>query len=300
MFISSETLDKFILTLKDLNEIIEKRAKLNLLDDAVIAENFYRDLMNSMFGWNLENLNIEQSNFEAIDLIDNKKKIVVQVSCTCKNEKIHDTISKGGLSKEKYKGYSLYFVFIGKQNSNVKNGKYKNSSQLTFNAKDNIFLTEDLIKVFHSLNPNCQFEVLKIIQSYLGQEATLKSNLSKKEISEKILEILDENSEISFKYGPHSKVALTSPMSESSYKIWGEQKKKIFQNNKEILNLYSKYQSLFSRYEKLLFNKFKSNVESFERNDRQRLDANAYHSFPKEFPKMLESIIYDEGVKENG
>jgi hypothetical protein len=300
IFRTSENINGFIIALRDLNEIVEKRAKLNLLDSAVLAEYFYKEILNSLFTWELENLNIEQSNFEAIDLIDNKNKVVVQVSCTCENKKVHETISKNELSKENYKGYTLYFVFIGKQNSNIKKGKYKNSSQLTFNAKNNIFLTEDLIMIFQSLNPNCQFEILKIIQSYLSKETTLIDNLSKKEISEKILEILDENSEIFFKYGPHSKVALTSPMSESSYKIWGEQKKKILQNNKEILNLYSKYQSLFSRYEKLLFNKFKSNVESFERNDRQRLDANAYHSFPKEFPKMLESIIYDEGAKENG
>lgn len=300
IFRISENIDGFIIALRDLNEIIEKRAKLNLLDNAVLAESFYKEILNCLFLWELENLNIEHSNFEAIDLIDKKNKVVVQVSCTCENKKVHNTISKNELSKASYKGYTLYFIFVGKQNSNVKKGKYNNSSQLTFNAENNIFLTEDLIKVFQALKPNCQIEVLKIIHSYLSKETTLINNLSKKEVSEKILEILDENGEIFFKYGPYSKVALTSSMSESSYKIWNEKKQEIIGNNKEILNLYNKYQSLFDRDEKALFNKFKSNVESFEYNYRQRLDPGVYHSFPEDFPKMLESIVNNKGVNKNG
>ncbi|AVM70926.1 hypothetical protein CO204_02120 [Streptococcus mutans] len=300
LFETSDNINQFIRTLRDLNEIIEKRAKLNLLDNAVLAESFYKEILNALFSWKLENLNIEQSNFEAIDLIDDKNKIVVQISCTCENQKVHSTISKDELTKKDYKEYVLYFVFIGKQNSKIKNGKYNNTSQMNFNPKKNIFLTEDLIKKFQDLTPNSQRKVLDIIQNYLSNEKSGENILSKREISERILEILDENSEIFFKYGPHSKVASTSPMSESSYKIWNKQKQKIIENNKDILNLYSKHQSFFSRKEKLLFNKFKSNVESFECNDKQRLDSNVYESFPEDFPKMLESIIKNQGVNLNG
>ncbi len=121
---TSDNIDEFILALRDLNEIIEKRAKLNLLDDAVLAESFYKEILNKLFSWELKNLNITQSNFEAIDLIDKSNNILVQVSCTCENRKIHSTISKKELSKEDYKGFELYFVFVGKQNSNVKKCKY--------------------------------------------------------------------------------------------------------------------------------------------------------------------------------
>ncbi|MFC2628710.1 MAG: SMEK domain-containing protein, partial [Streptococcus mutans] len=92
LFETSDNINQFIRTLRDLNEIIEKRAKLNLLDNAVLAESFYKEILNALFSWKLENLNIEQSNFEAIDLIDDKNKIVVQISCTCENQKVHGTI----------------------------------------------------------------------------------------------------------------------------------------------------------------------------------------------------------------
>ena len=121
---TSDNIDEFILALRDLNEIIEKRAKINLLDYAVLSESFYKEILNILFSWELKNLNIEQSNFEAIDLIDSNKRVVVQVSCTCENQKIHSTISKKELLKDDYKGFELYFIFVGKQNSNVKKGKY--------------------------------------------------------------------------------------------------------------------------------------------------------------------------------
>ena len=46
---TSDNIDEFIVALKDLNEIIEKRAKLNLLDKAVLAESFYKEILNKLF-----------------------------------------------------------------------------------------------------------------------------------------------------------------------------------------------------------------------------------------------------------
>ena len=294
---TSDNIDEFILVLRDLNEIIEKRAKINLLDNAVLAESFYKEILNSLFSWELRNLNIEQSNFEAIDLIDSNNKVVVQVSCTCENQKIRSTISKKELSKEDYKGFELYFVFVGKQNSNVKKGKYNCIPQLSFNPNTNILLTDDLIKYYKDLNPNAQDKILNIIRSYLTKENKVNNSISKIEISEIILEILDENSQIFYKYGPKSDVALNSPMSESSFKIWSEAKIKIIKNNKKILDIYHKHKLIFTRKEKLLFHKFELNVKSFEQNNKERLDSNAYEPFPEEFPKMLESIVSNQGVK---
>jgi hypothetical protein len=291
MFKTSNYLDDFIISLKNLNEIVEKRAKLNLLDSAVLAESFYKELLNKLFSWRLDNLNITRSNFEAIDLIDKTNKVIIQVSCTCENKKIRNTLSKNELKKEEYKDFSLYFLFIGNQNKNVKKAKYTTAGQLIFNAKQNIFLTEDIIKVFQYSSPDMQSKVIEIIQQYLFDENNINNAVSKKDLSRVILEKLDENSEIFFKYGPHSQLAMKSPYSKSSYQIWEKKKKEIIANNNIIIELYNKDQQLFERDEKNLFNKFKLNAESFEQNNKKRLDSNAYESFPKEFPRMLESII---------
>lgn len=288
---TSDNIDGFILALRDLNEIIEKRAKLNLLDNAVLAESFYKEILNKLFSWELKNLNIAHANFEAIDLIDKSNNILVQVSCTCENQKIRSTISKKELLKDDYKGFEIYFVFVGKQNSNVKKGKYNCISQLSFNPSTHILLTDDLIKCYQDLNPNVQDEILNITRSYLTKENKVNNSISKIKISEMILEILDENRQIFYKYGPKSDVALNSPMSEASFKKWCECKMKIIENNKKILNIYQEYKLFFCRKEKLLFHKFELNVTSFEQNNKARLDSNLYEPFPEEFPKMLERIV---------
>ena len=50
--------------------IVELRGKINILDYHLHSENFYRDLLNKLYTWNLENLNSQIRNIEAIDLVD--------------------------------------------------------------------------------------------------------------------------------------------------------------------------------------------------------------------------------------
>ena len=38
---------------------VERRGKLNILDLHLHSENFYRDFLNLLYGWNLENQNTE-------------------------------------------------------------------------------------------------------------------------------------------------------------------------------------------------------------------------------------------------
>ena len=88
-----------------------------------------------------------------------------------------------------------------------------------------------------------------------------------------------------------SDVALNSPMSEASFKIWCESKMKIIDNNKKILNIYRQHKFLFSRKEKLLFHKFELNVTSFEQNNEERLDSNAYEPFQKNFLRCWKRLL---------
>lgn len=89
---------------------IKNRGKINLLDLNIYSETFFAELMNYLLGYNLENINAIKQNAEGIDLIDNKNKIIVQVSATCSKQKI-----EGSLSKKIYKdylGFSFKFVAI--------------------------------------------------------------------------------------------------------------------------------------------------------------------------------------------
>ncbi len=58
---------------------VEVNNRLNLTDINIHSENFYRDLLNLAFGYNLVNINIIDANAAAIDLGDEKNRFAIQV-----------------------------------------------------------------------------------------------------------------------------------------------------------------------------------------------------------------------------
>ncbi|MBF2023396.1 SMEK domain-containing protein, partial [Flavobacterium psychrophilum] len=87
---------------------INQKGKLNILDLHNHSENFYSYFLSKVFGWELVNLNPIQQNIEAIDLIDHKNKIVLQVSATNTKQKLESSLSKKIISK--YSSYTFKFV----------------------------------------------------------------------------------------------------------------------------------------------------------------------------------------------
>ena len=89
---------------------IKDSGKLNLLDTNVHAENFYRDLLNLIYSWQLQNMNQWNQNASGGDLWYDDGKIVIQVSSTARKDKIQSSIDK--LSAEQFAGYRFKFLRI--------------------------------------------------------------------------------------------------------------------------------------------------------------------------------------------
>ncbi len=87
----------------------KSRGRLNLLDLNIHSENFFRDLLNLIYDYDLENLNNFKSNAEGVDLIDNTNKVIFQVTTTATTTKINSSIEK--LTKV-YQSYNLKFMII--------------------------------------------------------------------------------------------------------------------------------------------------------------------------------------------
>lgn len=66
--------------------------KVNLTDANVRAEDFVANLLNSLFGWELKNVNDSVANYPCIDLIDYSLRCGVQVTAERGSEKIGSTI----------------------------------------------------------------------------------------------------------------------------------------------------------------------------------------------------------------
>ena len=96
---------------------VELLSNLNLQDNNVHAENFFRDLINLALGYDLKNINIVSKNAMAIDLGDEVERIAIQVTSTSDLAKIrhtHDGFVKRGLDS-KYD--RLVVLIIGEKKS---------------------------------------------------------------------------------------------------------------------------------------------------------------------------------------
>lgn len=159
--------EKFIDKLTTFNQKIVSLGKSNILSNHIYSENFFRDLLNEIYDYSLKNQNRIDKNAQAFDLIDNENKIIIQVSSTCTKQKIENTLAKEIIKSKKQENYRVKFMFIGKQNENIKNKTYVNPYNISFDPKNDVLLTNDLSEDFLDKSINKQQEILDIIEQEL-------------------------------------------------------------------------------------------------------------------------------------
>ena len=85
-----------------LSRYVEGLNTIHYFDINTSSEDFFKGLLNRIYGYELENINIIDMNSCAIDLGDKKNKIAIQVTSNKKSEKIKKK-KKKFLEKELYK-----------------------------------------------------------------------------------------------------------------------------------------------------------------------------------------------------
>lgn len=151
---------------------IECEGKLNILDLHIHAENFYRDFLSILFDWNLENLNSENQNVEAIDLIDETNKCICQVSATGTKTKINNSLAK--IDSTKYNGYTFKFVSIARSTKSLKNKTYQVPSNIRFNPREDIYD----ISYFLRTIKDCRIEKIETIYRFIQKELGENNGIS--------------------------------------------------------------------------------------------------------------------------
>lgn len=91
------------------------RSKLGLIDLNRHAEDFFKEVLNRLYGWSLVNLNEERSNAPGLDLGDESRGIGVQVTSVGTSKKVNDTLARA----TKQNAYSKIRVLMiaGRQRS---------------------------------------------------------------------------------------------------------------------------------------------------------------------------------------
>jgi len=169
---------------------IESRGKLNILDLHLHSESFYLHFFNLLFSWKLENLNAVKQNVPAIDLIENNKNIVIQVSATATKNKIESALTKDLTA---YANYGFRFISISKDAAHLRGLKYKNPHGLNFDPADDIYDVPTVLKIIFGWTAPQQKIAYDFIKAELGTEvsalkietnlATIANILAKEDLS---------------------------------------------------------------------------------------------------------------------
>lgn len=149
---------------------IELRSKKNILDLNLHSENFYLNLFNKLYGWQLQNMNETKQNAEAIDLIDNSNKIVIQVSSTATKQKIDSALTK---DLSAYTSYSFKFISISKPADGLRSKTFDNQHHLGFIPNTDLYDIQSILNDVGALEIEQQKYIYDFIKSELGSDIDL-------------------------------------------------------------------------------------------------------------------------------
>jgi len=159
-------LEKIISLLSHLQLCVKNSNSISLTDINIIAEDFFRDLLNLIYDLNLKNINlIEGKNFPAIDLVDENKKIVYQVTSDSSKRKIKYTINKFIENKlfQKYK--ILFFMIIGDKKRYK--SKFDTKGKFVFDESKHIKGIVDVINDVRSFRGEKITKILNFLETEL-------------------------------------------------------------------------------------------------------------------------------------
>jgi hypothetical protein len=165
---------------------IETRAKKNLTDSHVIAEDFYKDLFNILgaFGTNFVNDNDRVMNSAFIDLIDEKEKIAIQVTSQNNSGKITGAI-QGFFSKPENANYSLKVLLISKE-AKAYRKDFTDGGNFNFNPDEDVIDINKLITLIGK-----DFDVLEKVSKFLDRQLDIPRSKTESEEVETIMALID-------------------------------------------------------------------------------------------------------------
>ena len=137
---------------------------VNLYDINIIAEDFFPGLLNLIYGYELKNANHLEKNAPAIDLIDQKNRIAVQVTSDNSSTKIKHTIEEFNKSQA-YHFYDRLVVLILTQKKKY-SSNFDTQGLFSFEKTRDIWDVEKLIKDIREL----ETVQIKKISDYLSEE----------------------------------------------------------------------------------------------------------------------------------
>ena len=156
---------------------VEIRSKVNLQDINVHAEQFYKILLNLIYSYSLENINISEQNAAVIDLACTTNRVAIQVTSNNKKDKITETVYSF-CNKELYKKYDRLIMLIIKTKTSRQDSI--TVGNFTFDLDKDVIDIPELVRSIQNID---DLDRIIQIQNWLFKELVEKRNTARNEIS---------------------------------------------------------------------------------------------------------------------
>ncbi|WP_445147539.1 ABC-three component system protein [Dyella sp. Tek66A03] len=143
---------------------VDMLGKLNVLNNHLHCEDFYAELLNLIYGYQLKNMNALEQNADGFDLIDEVAELLLQVSATATKKKVESSLNRDLAS---YKGHGFRFVSISKDASHLRSGTYSNPHDLDFDPSQHIHDVGSLLRVVLHMSLTRQRQVYDFLRDEL-------------------------------------------------------------------------------------------------------------------------------------
>ena len=175
MITSIKYVNYIVETLNVLRQEIISKTGMGLTDDNKYMENFIADILNKVYGYQLNNLNEEKANFPGVDIADAKNSLGFQVTSTRSSSKINESLKKI-LDHNVYENYNniKFFILTSKQGTYIIDDFDHN--KINFNEKEDILDFDDIYKKCMYLSIDAQRELADYIHQqtpYIAQQIGL-------------------------------------------------------------------------------------------------------------------------------
>lgn len=126
-----------------LRYLVKSNSKQGRYDLGKQAENFFRELLNLIYGWQLKNMNAIQKNYPAIDLGDRDARICVQVTAENSSKKIAETLDT--FLRHKLDAQYDRLIVLLLTDKKAYRRSFDAQNKIQFDPKKHIWDTDDLL-----------------------------------------------------------------------------------------------------------------------------------------------------------
>lgn len=161
---------------------------IHYFDINTTAEDFFKEFLNKIFGYNLININIVDMNSCAIDLADKDKKIAIQVTSDKSSDKIKYTIKKF-IEKKLYEEYNQLYVLVITEKQKNYTIEFDTEGKFQF-SKDNIIDNTDIMKKINEFEVDKLEETFNFLEKHFYIPYSQKNRISSNEV-ETIMDLIE-------------------------------------------------------------------------------------------------------------